>query len=348
MVAITPMRLFAEPPTPILAGMQRYEIADFGGPDVLRLVDAPVPSVAGGQVRVKVSYAGLNFADLMQRRGVFPGLGDLPFTPGMEVVGTVDAVGAGVVDLQEGERVVARLELGGYAEYAIAAAGEVCPAPEGVGDPETLALVGTAGLTAYAQSAVLGPPDGRAVFLSAAAGGVGSILTQLLKAQGWKVLAGVSSETKAQNVLALGADHAIRYDQDNWEKELLELAGPEGLAGAFDSVGGAIYRGAFAALGNQGQMVVFGAASGELVGLPPELVFPSVIRCLSVRGNGLPGFLAQAPTALRDATAALFSAHREGVIPTLGLQVYGFDEATRAHADVEARTTMGKVVFKVA
>ena len=344
---MTPVWLFSQPPAPILAGMQRYEIADFGGPDVLRLVDAALPPVGAGQVRVKVSYAGLNFADLMQRRGHFPGLGDLPFTPGMEVVGTVHAVGAGVANLKEGDRVVARLELGGYAQYAVAEAEQVFPVAEGVGDPETLALVGTAGLTAYAQSRALGAPDGRAVFLSAAAGGVGSMLTQLLKAQGWTVFGGVSSETKAQNVLALGADHAIRYDLAGWEDKLLELAGPRGLAGAFDSVGSEIYRGAFAALGDHGQMIVFGAASGEPVGVPPELVFPLLIRCQSVRGNGLPGFLAQTPTALRDATAAMFSAHREGAISTLGLQVYGFDEAPRAHSDVEARKSMGKVVLRV-
>lgn len=344
---MTSVRLFTALLLSILAGMQRYEIADFGGPEVLRLAEAPLPSVGTGQVRVKVRFAGLNFADLMQRRGVFPGLGDLPFTPGMEVVGTVDAVGAGVANLQEGDRVVGRLELGGYAEYAVAEAAEVRPVAEGVGDPETLALVGTSGLTAYAQTTVLGEPDGRAVFLSAAAGGVGSILTQLLKAQGWRVLAGVSSESKAQSVIALGADHAVRYDREGWENELVELAGPRGLAGAFDSVGGAMYRGAFAALGDHGQMIVFGAASGELVGLPPELVFPAVIRGQAVRGNGLVAFLAQDPNALRDATAAMFSAHRQGAIPTLGLQVYDFEDAPRAHADVEARATMGKVVFKV-
>ena len=267
----------------------------------------------------------------------------------MEVVGIADAVGSAVEGIREGARVVARLELGGYAEYAVADADEVRLVPDGIGDAETLALVGTAGLTAYAQCAVLDAPDGRPVFLSAAAGGVGSILTQLLKARGWRVLAGVGKRAQSPGTCCKeGPTPPFATTSKGGRIGSSSSRGPRGLAAAFDSVGGAIYRGAFAALGNHGQMVVYGAASGELVGLPPELVFPAIIRCQSVRGNGLPAFLAKGPSTLHDATVAMFEAFREGEINAPETRVYAFGDAAQAHADVEARMTMGKVVLKVA
>ena len=153
--------------------MRQIEIAEFGAAEALRMTETPRPDVGPGQVRVQVAYAGLNFADIMQRRGHFPGVSTPPFTPGMEVVGIVDAVGPEVAGLPEGTRVVAKLEAGGYAEYAVADAGGVRTIPDEVTDEDALALAGTQGLTAYALASITGEPDGRPIFVSAAAGASG-------------------------------------------------------------------------------------------------------------------------------------------------------------------------------
>ncbi|MEM1417007.1 MAG: zinc-binding dehydrogenase [Myxococcota bacterium] len=326
--------------------MRQIQIAEFGAAEALQRKETPVPEVGPGQIRVQVAYAGVNYADIMQRRGHFPGVGTPPFTPGMEVVGTVHAIGAGAGGFRAGARVVAKLEVGGYADYAVADAAEVRAIPDEVSDEEALALAGTQGLTAYALASVSGEPDGRSIFVSAAAGGVGSLLGPLLLARGWSVIGGVSSEPKAEMVAARGAV-ALRYDQAGWEERLQKAAGPRGLALAFDASGGDIYRGAFAALGDHAELVFYGAASGELVGLPPELVFQCVARCQAVRGFGLTGFLDHDASALRRATTALFEARRTGTLSDLDLRVYPLEEAAAAHRAVEERRTTGKVLLKV-
>ena len=157
----------------------------------------------------------------------------------------------------------------------------------------------------------------------------------------------MSSEAKAEKVADRGAAAVIRYDRSGWEESLRDAAGPRGLAMAFDAVGGDIYRGAFAALGDHAELVFYGAASGDLVGLPPELVFPCVARCQAVRGFGLPGFLQNDAHVLRRATTALFDARRTGTLSGLDLTVYPLEEAAAAHRAVEQRRSTGKVLLKV-
>ena len=327
--------------------MQHVAIHGFGEADVLRVGQTRVPTPDAAEIRVKVRYAGLNFADIMQRRGLYPGLVDMPFTPGMEVVGTVDAVGGGVTGISTGDRVVARLPFGGYAEYAVANEHQVVLIPDSVGDREAAALGGTSALTAWGLHEQLGEPDGRPVFISAAAGALGSILVPLCVARGWTVIAGVSSREKADFVVSLGASHAVRYDREGWQAELVAQVGEPGLAVVFDSVGGDIYRGAYAALGSFGRLIFFGAASGDLVGLPPEQVFQAVIGCHTVRGFGLPGYLSRDPLAFERATHGLFSAHVEGILNELRTQVYALADAAAAHESVEQRRSSGKILFAV-
>ena len=330
------------------ATMRRIEITAFGEPEALQLTQTPIPIVADNDVRIRVAYAGLNFADIMQRKGRYPGLDALPFTPGMEVFGTVDAVGGHVTDIVVGARVLAKLEMGGYAEYAVTTADRVFAIAAGIGDCEALALAGTQGQTAYGVVQSLKAPDGRPIFISAAAGGVGSLLIQLCKARGWPVIAGVSSAEKADLARRLGADDVIRYDQMGWQTKLLEAAPqPDGLAAALDSVGGDIYRGAFASLGDHAEIVFFGAASGEPVGMPPELAFPAIIRCQAARGFGLIGYYGQETRILSDTVNGLFSARLSGEIGTLETMVFPFADAADAHRAVEGRRSTGKVILEV-
>ena len=325
--------------------IRRYEITAFGGVDTLKQAFGSMPEIGGDQVRVRVRYAGLNFADIMQRKGLYPGIIDLglPYTPGMEVVGEIESVGPDVSGLSVGQKVFAKLEMGGYSEYVVASATSVFGVPEGIEDKDVLGLVGTSGQTAYGVAMSLKAPDGRPVFITAAAGGVGSVLIQLCKHLGWTVIAGVSSDEKAAYASSLGADHTIRYDQDGWEDTLKALTGDAGLAAALDSVGGAPYRGALAVLGNHGELVFFGGASGDLVGLSPEWVFPFVIGCKSVRGFGLVGYYLSDSNVLAETIQGLFDLRLSGVIAHVATTTFPATEVAEAHRSIENRQSQGKL-----
>ena len=328
--------------------MRRVEIAEFGGLDSLRLVDAPLPDVGPHEVLVRVRYAGVNFADIMQRVGRYPDMGELPYTPGMEVVGTVEAVGSEVDGLTDGTRVLARTHEGGYAQYATAPSIEVVPVPEEIDDAVALGLAGTHGLTAFGLVESLRAPDGRHVFVSAAAGGVGSVLVQLATAKGWPVVAGVSSAEKASVARSLSAAEVVRYDQPGWEAKLSEVVGEAGLGAAVDAAGGDVHRGAFAALGSHAELVFYGATSGDLVGLPPEAVFPAVVRCQAVRGFCLPGYAESAPDAIATAVEALFAAYLGGTLAPPQITEFALEDVAQAQDSLESRRSAGKIVLKVA
>ena len=325
--------------------VRRYEISSFGGVENINKAFGSLAELTEDLVRVRVHYAGLNFADVMARRGLYP-LVDasmLPYTPGMEVVGEIEAVGPDASDLRVGERVFAKLEMGGYADYAVVAAPYVFPVPDGIGSAEVLGLIGTSGQTAYGAAMSLKPADGRAIFITAAAGGVGSVLIQLCKHLGWTVIAGVSSAEKATLAVSLGADHAVRYDQTGWEETLKSMAGERGLAAALDSVGGAPNRGALATLGDHGELVFFGGASGDLVGLPPEFVFPFVAGCKSVRGFGLIGYYMSGPDVLAKTVQGLFDAKLAGAISNIATTTFSAGDVAKAHRQLESRQSHGKL-----
>ncbi|MEL6546122.1 MAG: zinc-binding dehydrogenase [Myxococcota bacterium] len=333
---------------PVQSKMRRLEIEEFGEASNFKnaLLDLPEPQ--GESLRVRVKYAGLNFLDVMQRRGVFPGgMQGLPFTPGMEVVGEVDAVGHGVESVSVGQRVFAKLEMGGYAEYVVVPAQHAFAVPNAIKDEEVLGLVGTSGQTAYGLAQSLKAPDGRPVFVSAAAGGVGSILLQLCKSAGWTVIAGVSNAEKSDLVAQLGADTIIRYDREGWETELVEAAGKNGLAAALDAIGGHVNRGALAALGDRGELVFYGGTSGELVGLPPEMVFPFVIGCKAVRGFGLVGYYGDNGEVLRQTIDRLFESRISGAVSHVATTIYPATRVADAHRSLESRASRGKLLLEM-
>ena len=325
--------------------MLQFVITEFGDVDAIKQMHVAIPEARGNLVRVRVRYAGLNFADVMQRRGTYPGMGDLPFALGMEVVGHVDAVGGDVNTVTVGERVFAKLAKGGYSEYAVAHSSHIFTIPDGIEDEDVLGLVGTSGQTAFGLVQSLKKPGDRPIFISAAAGGVGSILTQLCAHSGWEVVAGVSSGEKAQFVEALGASYVVRYDQEGWERKLQGIAGERGLAVAFDAIGGTVNRGALSALGDYGELVFYGGASGDLVGLPSEMVFPFVIGCKALRGFCLPGYYGSAEGVLSLTVNGLFERRLADMITHSASTIYPAAEVAEAHRSLESRASQGKLVL---
>lgn len=319
--------------------MRAIRIEQFGGPEVMQLVELPVPEPGDGEVLIDVSRAGVNFADTHQRENSYLAKFPLPLVPGGEVAGRI-ARGAG--DLREGERVVALTGTGGYAEYAVARADSVFPIPDGVDDGVALALL-IQGLTAwhlYRTSAKL--ERGESVVVHAAAGGVGSLAVQLGKPMGaGRVIATASSEEKRRLTLELGADAAVDVGREDLGEALVEANGGRKVDVVLEMAGGRVFDQSLAALAPFGRLVTYGIASRE----PNRVSSGTLMR----KSQAVVGFwlfhCLEREGMLRGPLADLFERAARGELKPLVGETYGLSEARRAHEDLQARRTTGKLLI---
>lgn len=311
----------------------------FGAPEVLHVVTQASSPLGPRDVRVAVRAAGVNFADTLQRRGAYPQPLALPQSPGGEIAGVVVEVGDAVGEVAPGDRVAALVSAGGYSDEAVIEADAALRVPDGLNEAEATALL-VQGLTAAGLRDALGGPRGdRRVWVSAGAGGVGSLLIQLLVRDGERVFAGVSSAAKAAHVAELGAT-PMRYDAPAWSAQ---LNAP--LDAVFDSVGGDVMRAALERLGPFGTAVVFGAASGELVGLTSAMMGRAIFANQHVRGFALPTWLERHPQWRRATWERLADDTIAGrLVVSIGGR-FTLDEAPAAHALLESRGALGKLVL---
>ena len=313
--------------------MRAIQITEFGGPEVLTPTELPEPEPGEGQLRIQVSRAGVNYADTHQVENSYLAPAELPLVPGAEVAGTDP----------DGQRVVALLGSGGYAEVAVAHRATTFPVPDGVEDGQALSLV-LQGLTAHhllRTSAQL--REGESVVVHAAAGGVGSVAVQLAKAYGaGRVIGTASSDEKRRLALDLGADVAIDSRSDDMKSAIEEANGGK-VDVVLDMTGGATTDGSIAALAPFGRLVFYGMASREA----PS---PVDLGKLMSRSRGVIGFwLAH---AMRDPARHLAAPMREllGMVergelrPVVG-DTYPLSEAAEAHRDLRARRTTGKLLL---
>ncbi|MGH2840739.1 MAG: quinone oxidoreductase family protein [Solirubrobacteraceae bacterium] len=313
--------------------MRAIQMSEFGGPEVLRLVDLEVPDPADGEVLVKVSRAGLNFADTHRRENTYLAKDALPLVPGSEVAGTRE---------DNGERVVALCGSGGYAEYATAPAALTFPIPDGIDDETALALV-LQGLTAwhlYRTSGKVAP--GETVVVHAAAGGVGSLAVQLGKPMGaGRVIATASTEAKRALALELGADVAIDGSPEQLEERLVEANLGRKIDVVFEMAGGKIFEESLAALAPFGRLVTYGIAShenntvrsGDLMRTSRAVVGFWLMHCIG------------RPAMIDEALADLFARVAAGELRVVTGPSYPLDQAARAQTDIAARRTTGKVTL---
>ncbi|RKT55507.1 quinone oxidoreductase family protein [Saccharothrix australiensis] len=323
--------------------MKAIRFHELGGPEVLRLEEVPDPTPGAGEVLVRVSAAGISYAEVQIRSGAmaahpwFPAP-PLPFTPGFEVAGTVAAVGEGVDGSLVGTRVVGGLAGGGYAERAVLAAGAVLPVPGALDDHRALALFGQ-GATAVGVIGTGEPRAGEVVLVLAAAGGVGSLLVQLAKRSGATVVAAAGGGRKLALAEQLGADLAVDYTEDGWAERVRAEVGQVHLL--LDPVGGAVSRAAFGLLAiGVGRAVVFGSAGGELPAVTPV---DFLARGLRVSGFGPRVVVDPAYGARLRAEA--FRLGVEGVLNPVVGGVLPLSSAAAAHALFEERGTTGKIVL---
>jgi NADPH:quinone reductase len=247
--------------------VRAIRVAQTGGPEVLALEEIPAPEPRPGEARVRIEATGVNFIDVYHRTGLYPK--PLPFTPGVEGAGVVDAVGPDVTDVAVGDRVAWALHPGSYAEAAVVPAGRLVRVPDGL-PLEAAAALMVQGMTAHylVESAYpLGPGD--VALVHAAAGGVGLLLVQLAKAAGATVIGTCSSEEKAARVRSAGADHVIRYTETPFLPEVERLTDGAGATVVYDSVGRTTFRDSLASLRPRGYLVLYGQSSGKVPPLDP-------------------------------------------------------------------------------
>jgi NADPH:quinone reductase len=313
--------------------MRAIQMTEFGGPEVLTLTELPRPRPGEGEALIKVTRAGLNFADTHTRTNSYVRKATLPLVPGGEVAGVRE---------DTGERVVALTGDGGYAEYAVAPRALVYPIPDELDDGAALAIL-IQGLTAwhlYRTAARVS--EGESVVVHSAAGGVGSLAVQLGRPFGaGRVIATASSADKRALALQLGADVAIDSAADGLRERLIDANEGRGVDVVFDMSGGAVFDASYAALAHFGRIVVCGIASQE----PNELRTGSLLRhSRSVVGFYLFHCL-ERPAMVADALADLFARAARGELRTVIGGVYPLDRAAQAHVDLRERRTTGKLLL---
>jgi NADPH2:quinone reductase len=326
-------RLFEPCAAGRLAAVRAIQMSEYGGPEVLRLVELPVPEPRDGEVLVRVTRAGLNFADTHRRTNTYLAKDDLPLVPGSEVAGVRE---------DTGERVVALCGSGGYAEYATAPGALTFPIPDSVDDDTALALI-LQGLTAwhlYRTAAHV--TGGESVVVHSAAGGVGSLAVQLGKPLGaGRVIATASTEEKRALALELGADVAVDGSAEGLTERLVEANLGMPVDVVFEMAGGAIFDASLAALAPFGRLVTYGIASHE----------NNTVRSgdLMKRSRAVVGFwffhCLGRPAMIDEALADLFERVRGGQLRVVTGPAYPLADAARAQTDLAERRTTGKVTL---
>jgi len=308
-------------------------MSEYGGPEVLQLVELPVPEPAEGEVLVRVRRAGLNFADTHRRTNSYLAKDELPLVPGSEVAGVRE---------DTGERVVALCGSGGYAEYATAPGALTFPIPDGVDDETALALV-LQGLTAWHLYSTCGRvAPGESVVVHAAAGGVGSLAVQLGKPLGaGRVIATASTADKRALALELGADAAVDGAAEGLKERLVEANLGEPVDVVFEMVGGAVFDESLAALAPFGRLVTYGISSrenntlrsGDLMRHSRAVVGFWYAHCIG------------RPAMIDAALADLFERVRRGELRVVTGPAYPLAQAAQAQDDLAERRTTGKITL---
>lgn len=317
----------------------------FGGPEELRLEQVPDPHPADGEVRIRVESAGVHLLDTMIRQGkggprVAP---RLPMTPGREVAGVIDEVAADTDTDLIGRRVVTDLGLtsGGYAELALARSAAVHVIPDDVDVDSAVAMVGT-GRTTMAILELAAPTADDVVLVTAAAGGIGTLLVQAIHAAGATVVGVAGGTGKLELVKRIGADHAIDYGQPDWPDDVRDALEGRPVTLALDGVGGQLGRSALELLGVNGRLVMFGSSSGSLTELSADDLFGRGITVASAVGARI----LQRPGGTRTLEQrALEALNSKELIPVIG-QRFALADAAAAHIALQSRATTGKTVLR--
>ena len=315
-------------------------IHELGGPDKLRFETVPDQTPAAGQARVRQTAIGVNFIDVYFRTGLYKA-SSLPFTPGQEGAGIVDALGPGVTDLSVGDRVAYAGVSGGYAETRVIAADRLVRLPSGI-DDRTAAAMMLKGMTAeFLLLRCVRAARGDTVLFHAAAGGVGSIACQWAKAIGLRVIGTAGGPDKVVRARQNGCDEVIDVQSENFVERVKELTGGAGVRAVFDSVGKETVAGSLDCLATRGMLVLFGQSSGVAPAIDPARM---AAKSLFFTRPSFTHYLATREELVQSA-GRLFDLVGRGAVRIDVGQTYALRDAAQAHRDLEGRKTIGSTVL---
>ena len=319
--------------------MRAIQVSKTGGPEVLELVEIPRPVPKSGEVLVRIAASGVNFIDTYFREGRYPA--PLPFIPGQEAAGIVEAVGPEVTGFAVGDHVAWNGTRGTYAEYGCAPAKDLLHVPAGMNLDEAAAVL-LQGITAhYLVHDTYRVQRGDTVLAHAGAGGAGLLITQMLKMLGAHVITTVSTEEKAALSREAGADHVILYTHESFLDGVKKIA-PEGLPVVYDSVGKTTFEQSLQCLRPRGMMVLFGGSSGAV---PPfDLIRLSTMGSLYVTRPTMKDYVATRAD-LEARAKDVLDGVANGSLKLRIEHIYPLTDAAHAHRDLEARKTTGKLLL---
>ena len=323
--------------------MRAVMCRDWGGPEALVVEDLEDPRPGPGEVAIAVAAAGVNFADTLMIAGRYQEKPDLPFTPGLEAAGSVIAVGDGVSRVAPGDRVMAALDRGGFAEVAVARETDVFPIPASMDFSIAAGFPITYGTAhgALAWRADLKP--GETLLVHGAAGGVGLAAVEVGKALGATVIATAGGADKLQTAIDYGADHGIDYRSEDIRDRVKALTDGRGADVVFDPVGGDVFMASLRAVAWGGRLLVIGFAAGKVPEVPANIL---LVKNLSVLGLYWGAYRRRAPELVRAQFASLTGWVEEGRLKPLVSHHYDLTEAPKALDTLLSRKARGKVVLK--
>ncbi|RFC62357.1 quinone oxidoreductase [Fulvimarina endophytica] len=318
-------------------------IHETGGPDVMKWENVEIADPGEGEVRIRQTAVGVNFIDTYFRDGTYPAP-SMPFTPGKEGAGIVEAVGKGVSDLKEGDRVAYVGANGSYAEKVVLPAASAVPVPDGIAD-ETAAAMMLKGMTAeYLLNRTFKVGPDTTILFHAAAGGVGLILGQWASHLGATVIGTAGSDEKCELAKANGYDHAINYSREDFVQRVAEITDGKKCDVVYDGVGKDTFEGSLDCLKRLGLMVSFGQSSGSVPPFSPAILNqkgslfftrPSLFNYTATRAE------------LLDCANNLFDVVKSGAVKIEIGQTYPLSEAVQAHRDLQGRKTTGQTVLTI-
>ncbi|HWP81602.1 MAG TPA: zinc-binding dehydrogenase [Bacteroidota bacterium] len=337
--------------------MRAFVVSRFGPPEVLKLVERPSPAPSAGHVAVNVKAIGLNFADVLARLGVYPSIPDPPFVPGLELAGIVESVGANVKNVRRGDRVVGFTRQGAYAERVLLPSDNLMKMPKNMSFIEAASL-GVTYFTAYHGLITLANARrGERILVHAGAGGVGTAVIQLAKYLRLKVHATVGANHKIEVARKQGADQVVNYREEDFAEAVREHTKGYGVDIVMDSVGGKIFKPGWRLLAPMGRYILFGFAAvtgkrrvnkiraiREFASTP--LLFPPSLISKNVGFFGFNlYFLFHKQEYFRHVGDKLMKLYQRKVItPVIGA-TFPFEKAVEAHAYLQSRLSIGKVVL---
>lgn len=329
--------------------MKAVVATDYGGREVLSYTNAAEPEPGPGEVRVRLTLAGVNFIDVYNREGLYSKSKTYgskpPFVLGREGAGTVESIGAGVEDVAVGDRVAWCLEPGSYAELAVVPAWRLVRIPDGVDWASATTLMLQGGTAHYLATDLFPLEKGHIALIHAGAGGVGRLLVQIAKRRGATVLTTVGTEEKADIVRGLDADRAIRYRQEDFAEAVVDATDGQGAHVIYDGVGRDTYPGDLRCMRRRGALVLFGAASGAVTTVDP-LDLAEAGSIWLTRPH-MAHYMATSEQ-IRARASDLFSWVAAGELSLNIDREFPLAEAAEAHEYLEAGRTTGKLLLRVA